>query len=170
VGALLGEQTRPHADLDILIPSDDAVELVRALREHGFEDVPTDDRVDENFVMGQTERGLVDFHVFEISADGSGVYKPGVADWLISAEELGARGLVGGRPVRCLTPGYQVRSHSGYRLATTDAHDLSMLRERFGIALTNEQEEAIAALVSSGPSAASPQVPPPKPTSDGMPD
>jgi lincosamide nucleotidyltransferase A/C/D/E len=44
-------------------------------------------------------------------------------------------GVVGGRPVRCLTPQLQVRHHLGYPLRPTDRHDLGLLAERFGVAV-----------------------------------
>ena len=144
VDALVGKQTRPHDDLDIMIPTEDSERLVDVLRQYGFDDVPTDDRVPENFVMGHTKHGRIDFHVFELRPDGSGIYKPGIEDWEMSTEELGANGTVGGRKVRCLTPQYQVRSHHGYSLGETDLHDLALLRETFGIELLPEQSEAVA--------------------------
>ena len=143
VDALAGRQTRPHDDLDVMIPAGDSQRLVAVLRRHGFEDVPTDDRVPENFVMGHPEHGRIDFHVFELRADGSGIYKPGVEDWEMSAEELSASGFVAGRKVRCLTAEYQVRSHHGYRLGETDVHDLALLRDAFGVALLPGQSQAI---------------------------
>ena len=142
VDALVGKQTRPHDDLDILIPEADSARLVSVLMSCGFEDVPTDDRVAENFVMGHPERGRIDFHVFQLRPDGSGVYKPGVVDWVMSARDLSAEGLIGSRRVRCLTPEYQVRSHAGYRLAETDLHDLVLLRATFGVELLDEQARA----------------------------
>ena len=139
VDALIGEQTRPHGDLDIMIPTRDAAVLVDALRLRGFEDVHTDDRVAINFVMSHVERGLIDFHIFELQGDGSGVYDPGVRDWVISAEELDAKGEVQGHVVRCLSVGYQVRSHAGYELGETDFADMAALSARFGVDLLPEQ-------------------------------
>lgn len=135
VDALLGRQTRPHRDLDILIPTDDAVRLVAALRAHGFEDIPTDDRSDRNFVMGHPDRGEIDFHVFHLQPDGSAVYGPGDIDFVITTEELSARGTVSGRECRCLTPEYQMRSHTGYPLAESDIADVRALGEHFGLPL-----------------------------------
>lgn len=144
VDALLGEETRAHADIDIMIPVPDSARLVRALVDRDFKDVFTDDRVDENFVMGHPEHGQIDFHVFELAEDGSGMYKPGVEYWVISAEELAGSGTVGGRTVRCLSAEYQVRSHSGYTLKATDLHDMAALRDRFGVKLLDEHVRAIA--------------------------
>ncbi len=143
VDALLGEQTRPHADIDIMISSSQSHQLVNPLFERGFKDVHTDDRVDENFVMGHSKHGQIDFHVIDLAEDGHGIYRPGVTDWAISADELGSTGSIGGRSVRCLSPEYMVRSHTGYRLKATDLHDLAALRQRLGVRLLDEQDLAI---------------------------
>lgn len=143
VDALLGEQTRPHADIDIMIPSTDSKKLVDALRQRGFNDVHTNDRVDENFVMGHPTHGQIDFHVFEMAEDGSGVYRPRVVDWPIEADELAVTGSIAGKAVRCLSAEYMVKSHANYTLKATDLHDMAALRERFGIKLLDEHVQAI---------------------------
>ena len=139
VDALLGASSRPHEDLDIIIPTPDSARLTKASFECDFVDVPTDDRKDRNFVMGHEQRGLIDFHVVELTKDGGAVYGPGELDYHISRAELNAEGEIRGRCVRCLTAAYQVRSHSGYALQETDYADLAALHRRFGIALQEEQ-------------------------------
>jgi lincosamide nucleotidyltransferase A/C/D/E len=139
VDALLGRQTRRHADLDIIVASADSGRLVEALRQQGFDDIITDDRCERNFVMGHPEHGLVDFHVVERSPDGSGVYAPREVEWEISASELDGTGHIAGRPVRCMSPEYQIRSHAGYPLGDTDYVDMQALHERFGVPLLAEQ-------------------------------
>ncbi|MFG1691437.1 nucleotidyltransferase domain-containing protein [Gemmatimonadota bacterium] len=139
VDALLGECTRPHEDLDIIIPAADSAKLTEALFERGFSDVPTDDRCDRNFVMGHPSHGLIDFHVIQLTDDGGAVYGPGDVDWVISRSERRGEGSIRGRSVRCLTAEYQVRSHTGYTLKETDFADMNALHERFGVALLDEQ-------------------------------
>lgn len=135
VDALLGEQTRSHADLDIMVSAEDSAKLVETLIQHGFEDVVTDDQRATNFVMGHRQRGQIDFHVFELLPDGSGVYEPGTTDWRISRDELSGYGEIDGRRVRCLSAEYQVRSHAGYELQETDFADMDALQRKFGLAL-----------------------------------
>lgn len=138
IDALLGEQTRPHADLDIMIPDTDSARLVEALLDNGFQHIHTDDRVDENFVMSHPTHGPIDFHVFHFDDEGHGVYRPRVVDWVIPASDLRASGVIAGRVVRCLSAGYQVRSHSGYALKSTDLNDMAALNECFGVQLLDE--------------------------------
>ncbi len=54
VDALLGEQTRVHADLDLAIHHKDVAETRALLEERGFKDVPRDDTRDCNFVLGDS--------------------------------------------------------------------------------------------------------------------
>ncbi len=139
VDALLGERTRRHQDLDIIVSWSDSRTLTEALFERGFVDVHTDDRKDRNFVMAHRSHGTIDFHVIDLVQGGGGVYGPGEIDWVISESELNAEGSIGGRNVRCLSADYQVRSHSGYTLKDTDFADMSALRRRFGVELLDVQ-------------------------------
>jgi lincosamide nucleotidyltransferase A/C/D/E len=49
-------------------------------------------------------------------------------------------GVIGDRTVRCISPEYLVRFHTGYEPDDDDWHDVSMLCERFGIAVPGEYE------------------------------
>ena len=142
VDALLGECTRNHQDLDIIISWEDSAILTAALSACGFVDIYTDDRKDRNFVMGHQSHGRIDFHVIELTEGGGAVYGPGEIDWIITESELNAVGFIGGRQVRCLSVDYQVRSHSGYTLQDTDFADLRALREKYGVALLPAQINA----------------------------
>ena len=139
VDALLGECTRNHQDLDIIISWEDSAVLTEALFTLGFVDVYTDDRKDRNFVMGHRLHGRIDFHVIELTEDGGAVYGPGEIDWVITESELNTVGSIGGREVQCLSVDYQVRSHAGYTLTDTDFSDLRALQEKFGVKLLAEQ-------------------------------
>ena len=139
VDALLGECTREHQDLDIIISWEDSAILTEALSARGFVDIYTDDRKDRNFVMGHRLHGRIDFHVIELIDGGGAIYGPGEIDWVITESELNAVGTIGGRKVRCLSVDYQVRSHAGYTLTDTDFADLCALHERYGVKLLPEQ-------------------------------
>ncbi|MCY3741574.1 MAG: hypothetical protein OXH00_11180 [Candidatus Poribacteria bacterium] len=139
VDALLGECTREHQDLDIIISWKNSAILTEALSARCFVDIHTDDRSDRNFVMGHQLHGKIDFHVVELMENGGAVYGPGEIDWIITEPELNAIGSIGGRQVRCLSVDYQVRSHFGYMLQDTDFSDLRALQEKYGVALLPTQ-------------------------------
>ena len=142
VDALLGECTREHQDLDIMISWEDSVILTEALFTLGFADVYTDDRKDRNFVMGHQLQGRIDFHVIDLTEGGGAIYGPGEIDWVITESELSAAGVIGGRKVQCLSADYQVRSHAGYTLQDTDFADLRALHEKYGVRLLPAQINA----------------------------
>ena len=133
VDALLGEQTRPHSDLDIIVQEKDVAALRAALARAGFQDVETDDRTEWNFVLADDEGHRIDFHVVVLDKDGRGIYGPVKRGVFYPASALQGTGSIAGRAVRCLTPEYQVQSHTGYTIDEDDIRDVMALHERFGV-------------------------------------
>ncbi len=144
VDALLGEQTRPHADLDFLIEKADSKRLLIAIRELGFVDIPTNYRTVWNFVMGAPDGRNFDFHVLERKADGNYEYGPPANPVIVTADSIAGTGTIGGRRVRCPTAQFQIESHTGYRLKESDMRDVRALNEKFGVPLHPEQLEYLA--------------------------
>jgi lincosamide nucleotidyltransferase A/C/D/E len=62
VDALLGKQTRPHADLDIAIGHKDSLQIRTLLSARGYSDVHRADSSDFNFVLGD-DRGHMSFEM-----------------------------------------------------------------------------------------------------------
>jgi AcrR family transcriptional regulator len=135
VDALLGEQTRPHGDLDIALQHQDVPKLRALLEARGYKDVPRDDTRDCNFVMGDDQGHEIDFHSYTFDAQGKLTF--GVAYPL---ESLTGHGSIQGYPVKCISVEWMVKFHSGYQLDEDDYHDVSALCERFAIALPAEYE------------------------------
>ncbi len=135
VDALLGEQTRSHTDLDIALQHKDVPNLRALLEARGYRDVPRDDTRDCNFVMGDDQGHEVDFHSYTFDAHGKLVF--GVAYPL---DSLTGTGSIQGYPVKCISPEWTVKFHSGYELDEHDYRDVSALCERFGMALPAEYE------------------------------
>lgn len=135
VDALLGKQTRPHNDLDIALQHKDVPKLRALLEERGYKDVPRDDTRDCNFVMGDDQGHEVDFHSYTFDAQGKIVF--GVEYPL---DSLTGTGSIQGYPVKCISPEWLVKFHSGYELDENDYHDVAVLCERFGFALPAEYE------------------------------
>ncbi|EFH82365.1 hypothetical protein Krac_3174 [Ktedonobacter racemifer DSM 44963] len=135
VDALLGRQTRPHADLDIALQHKDVPKLRALLEARGYKDVPRDDTRDCNFVMGDDRGHEVDFHSYTFDAHGKLVF--GLEYPLAS---LTGTGSIQGYSVKCISPEWMVKFHSGYELDEDDYHDVLALCEQFGIALPAEYE------------------------------
>ena len=136
VDALLGEQTRPHADLDIVIQQKDLPALRHLLQGRGYRDVERDDTTPWNFVLGDNAGREVDVHVMAIDAEGNGLY--GVRGLVYPAVSLSGAGTIDGHTVRCISAEYLVKFHTGYALHDTDFKDVTALCERFGIDLPAE--------------------------------
>ena len=119
VDALLGRQTRIHADLDIALQHKD-VALIRALLEaRGYSDVLRDDTRECNFVLGDDEGHLIDFHSYTFDSSGYIIF--GVE---YPYDSLKGSGIINGYPVRCITPEWMVKFHTGYTIDEDDYHDV----------------------------------------------
>ncbi len=139
VDALVGNQTRPHGDLDIILSTPDGALLVAELGVQGFVEIERESRRPFNFVYGHADGRKVDFHQFDRNADGDGEY--GEAGPIFTPKALSGRGSVLGRPVRCIDPGTVVRFHTGYAHDADDVHDVLLLCTTFGIEVPEEYRD-----------------------------
>lgn len=133
VDALLGEQTRPHGDLDIAIQHKDVPQLRELLEARGYKDVPRGDTTPWNFVLGDDQGRLVDVHAVTLDAAGNGLYGPAKEGVMYPAGSLTGSGVVDGHAVRCISAEYVVKFHSGYKLRASDYADVTAVCARFGI-------------------------------------
>ncbi len=136
VDALLGEHTRTHADLDIAVQHKDVAQIRALLEARGYRDVPRDDTRECNFVLGDDQGHLVDIHSYTFDSGGNLVF--GVA---YPFDSLNGTGVVNGYPVKCISPEWMVKFHTGYRLDENDYHDVKLLCQRFGIEVPSEYAE-----------------------------
>ena len=133
VDAVLGEQTRPHDDLDIAMPHAQVSRLRALLGTRGFRGQRRDDSWECNFVLADEAGRRLDVHSYTFDAAGLNV--GGVP---YRAEQLTGQGVIGGYPVRCIPPDWLVRFHTGYDLDDNDWHDVRLLCDRFQIAVPDE--------------------------------
>jgi lincosamide nucleotidyltransferase A/C/D/E len=133
VDALLGEQTRPHEDLDIVIQQKDVPRLRRLLEARGFKDIPRDDTSAWNFVLGDGRGNLVDVHVIVFDVAGDGIYGRPEGGVMYPAASLRGVGQINGLSVRCISAEYVVKFHTGYQLRERDYKDVPAICDRFDI-------------------------------------
>ncbi|HMD98282.1 MAG TPA: aminoglycoside nucleotidyltransferase [Terriglobia bacterium] len=138
VDALLGEQTRPHRDLDIAIQQKDVAKLRQLLQARGYEDIKLEEARPWNFVMGDENGREIDFHVIVIDDRGNGLYGPAENAEMYPAASLTGTGSIDSRTVTCISPEWMVKFHSGYKLKEKDYRDVAALCEKFGIKLPEE--------------------------------
>ncbi len=134
VDALLGGQTRPHDDLDLVVALDRADAARAALASLGYallaDESPT------RFVLRAEGDRRVDVHTVTFDGEGGGLHRlPDGSAWRYPPEGFVGEGRIGGRPVRCLTPEVQILAHLGYEPDETDRRDVRLLHDRFGIEL-----------------------------------
>ena len=134
VDALLGEQTRPHDDLDVVVRLHEVDAITEALTPMGLE-IPLDLRP-TRFVLADARNHRIDFHPVVFDADSSarqiGAGSNG-GDATYPADGFGGQASVADRSVSCLTPQLLVRHHLGYRPLAKDWHNVRHLCERFGL-------------------------------------
>jgi lincosamide nucleotidyltransferase A/C/D/E len=135
IDALLGEQTRPHGDVDLVLRVSDVGAMREALAGDGFELNRGDPT--SNFVLRDGAGREIDVHPVRFDEAGNGVYRMEDGDdWIYPAEGFTGRGRIGGREVWCLTPDVQMLGHAGgYEPHWTDFHDMRLLNARFGTRL-----------------------------------
>lgn len=136
VDALLGKQTRPHGDLDIAIEHKNVPMLRTLLAQRGYQEIPRDDTSECNFVLQDRQGHEIDVHSYTFDAQGNNTF--GVA---YPYESLTGTGIIGGHKVKCISPEWMVKFHTGYELDENDYHDVSALCKHFGIPLPKEYEK-----------------------------
>ena len=137
IDALVGRQTRPHRDLDLVVAEHDLPRAQGSLADLGFaHDRDVEPGLPARLVLVAPDGRRVDLHPVVFDDRGNG-WQPlgGGAYGLYPAEGLTATGQVGGRSVRCLTAELQLRHHLGYPPDEDDRHDLKLLAEHFGVGL-----------------------------------
>lgn len=148
--ALLGEQTRPHADLDLAVELADRGIYEQAVTDAGFEFLhfdPANDDADGNhlnWVVRDGEGREIDVHLVDTSKvvmtpKGDLVY--GAIPYPVGS--LTATGVIAGQEVRCGTAEFQMVSHTGYELSDKDVRDLTALHRRFGLPIPEEYDGLI---------------------------
>jgi lincosamide nucleotidyltransferase A/C/D/E len=125
VDALLGEQTRPHKDLDLVFDADRDGErrALDALAARGFSEVGRElvqtHWWSERIALSDAQGRVVDLHPVSGEAFIAAIGVDGVAT-----------GTVAGQEVRCLARPVQLKLHEGYEPTDADRADVALLRER----------------------------------------
>ncbi|SEO91414.1 nucleotidyltransferase domain-containing protein [Actinacidiphila rubida] len=133
IDALVGAQTRPHGDLDVMHRQEQEPALVAALAAAGFTE--TLDWRPVRFVVAHADGLEIDLHPLVFAEDGSAEQsslEPGKP--FAYPASCFVTGTVGGSAVPCLSAEQQVYFHQGYDPRDRDLHDMAQLRDRFGIA------------------------------------
>lgn len=134
VDALVGEQTRDHKDLDLIVRDDDVARASDVLNERGFRM----ERGAEGGVIFRDGRDrVVDLHSVRFDDRGNGHFEnENRGSFEHPAGAFAATGNIAGQRVACLSAEAQVTNHAwGYTLDEDDFHDMRLLHDRLGTPL-----------------------------------
>jgi lincosamide nucleotidyltransferase A/C/D/E len=131
VDSLIGEQTRPHRDLDLAVRADHLDRAISTLRGLGYRRAL--DLRPVRLVMHGRGGRAVDLHPVAFDARGHG-RQAGDGDRVFEYPPDGfGSGAIDGVVVPCLTAEQLVRFHLGYEPQDHDRHDMAQLRDRLRV-------------------------------------
>ncbi len=144
IDALLGKQTRPHKDLDVIMLLDDVLYLSKLLGQEGYhlKEIWSENRwitdVQENkiataFVLHDSNGREFDAHAVRLDDQGDGIPAWNAEGFIFKKGDLAGVGMIAGHAVQCLTPESQMICHAGYKLPDVQIRDLEQLHEKFDV-------------------------------------
>ena len=138
VDALLGEQTRDHSDLDLVIALADVERASELLRSQGFR--VTENQLPIRCVLRHETFGQVDFHPVTFDEEGNGWQAlPAGSAFCYPATGFSS-GSVAARKVPALSAEVQMLTHTGYEPTEKDIRDVSLLHRRLGTPVPKEYQ------------------------------
>lgn len=136
IDALLGAQTRTHADLDLWLVAADLEPLIATVATRGVDRLyPWPGNRPWNFVLHDGHRLRIDLHLYEHAGHARLHYGSAVHGQTFPAEALSGPGEIAGRAVRCEASEWALRWRQGYPPRAVDRHDVPLLCARYGLAV-----------------------------------
>jgi lincosamide nucleotidyltransferase A/C/D/E len=137
VDALVGNQTREHSDVDLIIALPDEATALRTVGEDGYAvyDRWAEGLLDRTFHLVNTRlRRSIEMSMVQLDSE----------DWRervderarsegFEVPEMFTAGLIDGQPVSCVTTEMQLALHVGYELHDEDLIDVALLCDRFSL-------------------------------------
>jgi lincosamide nucleotidyltransferase A/C/D/E len=150
IDALLGEQTRPHKDLDVVMLLDDVLRMCELLGRDGYsmKELWSENRwvkdaheteIATAFVLHDSSGREFDVHAMRLDDGGNGIPAWEEAEgFIFNRQDLAGEGVIAGFAVQCITPKKQMLCHTGYELPDKQLLDLELLHEKFGVDYPDE--------------------------------
>ena len=141
IDALLGEQSRLHKDLDVIMGSDHIYKTCGIMHSAGYttkelwpENRPAEDslgnKIDTAFILLDSHERALDVHAIYFDEHGNGIPAwDESGDFSFTKDDLGGSGRIGGHSVDCITVQCQIVCHSGYELPDYQLIDMKRLYE-----------------------------------------
>lgn len=132
VDSLLGEQTRAHRDLDLVVHRQDVRRVTEHLSAQGYQVIR--DWLPTSIAFRDESGREVDLHPVDPTPDGGGdqVLRDDEGPWHYAPPVDGA---ILGRHVPCASAQDQVQMHTGYAPRAVDFEDVRRLAQRFEVVL-----------------------------------
>lgn len=132
IDALVGKQTRPHRDLDLMHRHEQESTVLSAVAKAGFTE--SLDRRPVRFVVTDAQGREIDLHPLVFAPDGSATQASMEPDRPFRyPAACFVTGTIQQTTVPCLSAEQQVYFHQGYEPTDRDHHDMTQLRKTFGI-------------------------------------
>ena len=156
IDALLGEQTRPHKDLDVIMLLDDVVRLRELLGREGYglKELWSENRwaTDAHqvrtataFVLQDPQGRELDVHAMRFNQQGEGVPAwEKVKGFIFTPQDLSGVGTIASCTVRCVSAENQMICHMGYELPDYQWRDLEQLHQKFGVEILVEKPKGLS--------------------------
>lgn len=145
IDALLGEQTRPHKDLDVIMLLEDVLRLNELFEGQGYslKEIWSENhwvmgadgqKIATAFVLRDSDGREFDAHAMRLDDQGNGVPAWDVDEnFIFTRQDLAGVGMIAGFAVQCISPESQMLCHMGYELPDKQLLDLALLGEKFGL-------------------------------------
>jgi lincosamide nucleotidyltransferase A/C/D/E len=133
IDALIGEESRTHDDVDMVLALNQTDRAITALGALGF--VVAEDLRPTRLVLRDLAGRQVDMHPVTFDADGTGWQRgaaPDRSDCPYPASGF-TTGAVAGQPIGCLSATVQLAHHTGYPPDAKDWQDMQLLYTRLGM-------------------------------------
>ena len=134
VDALLGEQTRPHSDLDLAVKLDDLPAFQRVLQIQEYSRIYRARDAGWNWVFQDPAGRSVDLHGFVLDGQGNGVLGGPAEGTMYPAGALDGVGGLDEIELRCVAAPFVLKFRNGFEPRPIDHHDIAALCARFGLA------------------------------------
>ena len=131
VDALVGHQTRPHNDIDILIQKQDTTVFTEMLKSNGYRETKMEFTTTDHTAWCNYHDRTIDLHLFEFAEAGTLRFE----NETYPSDILNGKGVIGGISVCCLTAEAQILYHQGYEQKEKDRHDVLLLCKTFGLSI-----------------------------------
>jgi lincosamide nucleotidyltransferase A/C/D/E len=128
VDALLGERTREHEDVDIVLFRSDLGVVLVLLAAQGF--AIEGDWLPTAIALHHPDGRAVDLHPVDPTLDGGGDQVLAEGSYHYSPP---VTGMIDAREVPCCSVEAQIETHRGYEPDANDRADMAHLAERFGV-------------------------------------